>query len=51
MKNLQLIVILKVGDLFLKWDKPHKDKKEHTKFQHLWIGPFIVTENLGPSTI
>jgi hypothetical protein len=26
---------LKVGDLILKWDKPHEGKGEHTKFQNL----------------
>ena len=32
-----------VGDLVLRWDKQHKDNKEYTKFQRLWLGPFIVT--------
>ena len=40
-----------VGDLVLRWDKKHKDNKEYTKFQFLWLGPFIVIENIGPSTI
>ena len=40
-----------VGDLVLRWDKQHKDNKEYTKFQRLWLGPFIVTEKIGPSTI
>ena len=40
-----------VGDLVLRWDKQHKDNKEYTKFQWIWLGPFIVTENIGPSTI
>ena len=30
----------KVGDLVLKWDHPHDEKGNHTKFQQLWIGPF-----------
>ena len=29
-----------LGDLVLKWDHPHDEKGKHTKFQHLWIGPF-----------
>ena len=40
-----------VGDLVLRWDKQHKDNKEYTKFQWIWLGPFIVTENIGPSTV
>lgn len=40
-----------VGDLVLKWDKPHEDKGKHTKFQSLWIFPYIVHEKLGPHTI
>ena len=41
---------LEVGDLVLKWDKEHEDKGKYTKFQCLWLGPFIITEKLGPST-
>ena len=41
---------LEVGDLVPKWDKEHEDKGKHTKFQFLWLGPFIITEKLGPST-
>jgi hypothetical protein len=26
----------------LKWDKPHEGKGEHTKFQNLWLGPFLI---------
>jgi hypothetical protein len=40
----------KVGDLVLKWDKPHEGKGEHTKFQNLWLGPFFIAEKLGPSS-
>jgi hypothetical protein len=39
-----------VGDLVLKWDKPHEGKGEHTKFQSLWLGPFIIAEKLGPNS-
>jgi hypothetical protein len=39
-----------VGDLVLKWDKPHEGKGEHTKFQNLWLGPFVISEKLGPSS-
>ena len=41
---------LEVGDLVLTWDKEHEDKGKHTKFQCLCLGPFIITEKLGPST-
>jgi hypothetical protein len=39
-----------VGYLVLKWDKTHKDKGEHTEFQNLWLGPFVIAEKLGPSS-
>lgn len=39
-----------VGDLVLKWDKTHKDKGKHTKFQKLWLVLFQITEQIGPST-
>jgi hypothetical protein len=39
-----------VGDLVLKWDKPHEGKGEHTKFQNLWLGPFLIAEKSSPSS-
>jgi hypothetical protein len=39
-----------VGDLVLKWDKPHEGKGEHSKFQNMWLGPFLIAEKLGPSS-
>ena len=39
-----------VGYLVLKWDHPHDEKGKHTKFQHLWVGPFQIAKKLGPST-
>ena len=39
-----------VENLVLKWDHPHDEKGKHTKFQHLWTGPFQIAEKLGPST-
>jgi hypothetical protein len=39
-----------VGDLVLKWDKPHEGKGEHSRFQNLWLGPFLVVEKLGPNS-
>ena len=41
---------LQVDDLVLRWDKAHEDKGEHTKFQPLWLGPYVIVENLGPNT-
>ena len=35
-----------IGDLVLKWDKAHKNKGEDTKFQNLWLGPFVISEKL-----
>ena len=40
----------RVGDLVLKWDKAHKERWKHTKFQSLWIGPYTVHEKLGQYT-
>ena len=36
--------------LVSKWDNPHAEKGKHTKFQHLWIGPYLIAEKLGPAT-
>ena len=41
---------LQVGDFVLKWDKAHEDKGKHTKFQKMWLGPFKISEKIGPST-
>ena len=34
----------------LKWDKVHEEKGYHTKFQKLWLGPFVIAEKIGPRT-
>ena len=36
-----------IGELVLKWDKLNEPKGKHTKFQHLWLGPFQVKEKIG----
>ena len=41
---------LQVDDLVLRWDKAHEDKGEHTKFQCLWLGPYVIAEKIGPNT-
>ena len=35
------------GDLVLKWDARHEDKGKHGKFEHLWKGPYEISENHG----
>jgi len=40
---------LQVGDLVLKWDKAHEDKRKHKKFQKMWLGPFQINDKIGPS--
>ena len=37
---------LQIGDLVSKWDKVHKNKGKHTKFQALWRGPFQIVEKI-----
>ena len=32
-----------VDDLVLKWDAPHEDKGNHGKFDHLWVGPYLIS--------
>eukprot|EP00253_Pinus_taeda_P031038 PITA_31038 len=39
-----------VGELVLKWDKLNEPKGKHTKFQHLWLGPFQVVKKIGQGT-
>lgn len=39
-----------VSELVLKWDKLSEPKGKHTKFQHLWLGPFQVEEKIGHGT-
>jgi hypothetical protein len=39
-----------VGDLVLKWDKANETKGKHTKFQHLWLGPYKICEKIGSRT-
>eukprot|EP00253_Pinus_taeda_P003519 PITA_03519 len=39
-----------IGELVLKWDKLSEPKGKHTKFQHLWLGPFQVVEKIDQGT-
>jgi hypothetical protein len=38
---------LQEGDLVLKWDK---SKGKHSKFQQLWINPYIIHEKIVSRT-
>lgn len=39
-----------IGQLVLKWDKSNEQKGKHTKFQHLWLGPYQISQKLGTTT-
>ena len=36
-----------VGFLVLKWDRVNEPKGNHSKFQILWLGSFLVAEKMG----
>ena len=36
-----------VEDLVLKWDAPHQEKGKHGKFDHMWVGPYIIAAYKG----
>ena len=39
--------VFQVDDLVLKWDIPHEDKGKHGKFNHLWVGPYLIVVHRG----
>ena len=39
--------VFQVDDLVLKWDVPHEDKGKHEKFNHLWVGPYLIAAHRG----
>ena len=39
--------VFQVDDLVLKWDAPHEDKGKHKKFDHLWVGPYLIVALRG----
>ena len=39
--------IFQVNDLVLKWDAPHEQKGKHGKFDHLWVGPYLIAAHRG----
>ena len=36
-----------IDDLVLKWDAPHEGKGKQSKFDHLWVGPYIIATLRG----
>ena len=38
------------GYLVLKWDARHEDKGKHDNFEHLWKGPYWITEDHGKNS-
>ena len=42
--------VFQVDDLVLKWDAPHEDKGKNRKFDHLWVGPYLITVHRGDNT-
>ena len=36
-----------LGDVFLQWDAPHKEKGKNDKFDHLWKGPYKIASFRG----
>jgi hypothetical protein len=36
-----------LGDLVLRWDARNEDKGKHGKFDHLWMGPFRISDHCG----
>ena len=39
--------IFQINDLVLKWDAPHEEKRKHGKFDHLWVGPYLIAVHRG----
>ena len=37
-----------IDDLVLKWDAPREDK--HGKFDHMWVGPYVVAGYRGQNS-
>ena len=39
-----------IDDMVLKWDKSNKAKGKHLKFHQLWLGPYLIAENISDLT-
>ena len=38
------------GDLVLRWDARREEAAKHGKFDHLWYGPFRVSDQEGKNS-
>ena len=38
------------GDMVLRWDARKEQKGKHGNFDHLWLGPFIISKLLENNT-
>jgi hypothetical protein len=38
------------GDLVLKWDASKEDSGKHDKLDHIWCGPFKITDPEGKNS-
>ena len=39
-----------VEDLVLKWYAPHEEKGKHGKFDHMWVGAYIIAAYRGENS-
>ena len=39
--------VFQVNELVFKWDAPHEEKGKHGKFNHLWVGPYLIAAHRG----
>ena len=39
-----------LGDLVLRWDDRKEDSVKHSKFDHIWYGPFKVASPEGKNS-
>ena len=42
--------VFQVDELVIKWDATHEDKGKHRKFDHLWVGPYLIAVHRGDNT-
>ncbi len=40
--------VFQIGDFEPKWDKFNEKEGKHTKFQNLWLGPYLTKEKFRP---
>jgi hypothetical protein len=38
-------------DLVLKWDKENELKGRHTKFQNIWLAPYLIHQKIEPGML